>query len=61
VAEIMIGGHQTEGFDELRESVRALVSILAQRNGKTGYLASPDRSVSTTFGHKRGGRKGAAC
>lgn len=34
VPSIMSGGYEPEGLDELRDSVRALVSILAQRDGK---------------------------
>nr|WP_319295767.1 MarR family transcriptional regulator [Sphingobium sp.] len=34
VPETMSGGYAPEGLDELRESVRTLVTILAQRDGK---------------------------
>ena len=41
VPEIMGRGYEPEGIDELRESVRALVSILARRDGRTPASPAP--------------------
>ncbi|MEH6721825.1 MAG: MarR family transcriptional regulator [Aurantimonas endophytica] len=41
VPDTISGGYEPEGLDELRDSVRKLVSVLAQRNGKARPSSRP--------------------